>query len=113
LSAALGWFLSVNLGAWVGVLAGAAVLTGFLWYAHSGQYLVEPERPIFPLRRDERGRRVRDRAVVASVAIAGIAFLVLWILARILSIRDQITSLALVIGVVAYFAVSHWLFVHE
>lgn len=111
LSALFGWFFSLNAGPWLGVLAGLLVYAGFLWYAHSGRYLVETNNPLFPLRRDARARAIRDKATVTAVGVAGLAFLGLSIAAWILGFGHQIGSLALVLGAVTYFVVSNWLFV--
>ncbi len=111
LSALFGWFFSLNAGPWLGVLAGLLVYAGFLWYAHSGRYLVETNNPLFPLRRDARARAIRDKATVTAVGVAGLAFLGLSIAAWILGLGHQIGSLALVLGAVTYFVVSNWLFV--
>ena len=111
LSALFGWFFSLNAGPWLGVLTGLLVYAGFLWYAHSGRYLVETNNPLFPLRRDARARAIRDKATVTAVGVAGLAFLGLSIAAWILGFGHQIGSLALVLGAVTYFVVSNWLFV--
>ena len=111
LSALFGWFFSLNAGPWLGVLAGILVYAGFLWYAHSGRYLVDTSNPLFPLRRDARAKAIRDRATVTAVAVAAFAFLGLSIVAWFLDLDYQIGTLALVLGAVAYFVASNWLFV--
>jgi len=106
LSAVFGWFFSINLGLWIGILIGVAIYAYFLWQAHSGRYLVDPSSPLFPFRRDNRSRVIRDKAVVVSVAIAGVIFFVASIAASFLPIGNQVGLIALVIGVVIYFVAS-------
>ncbi len=59
----------------------ARAVSGFLWYAHSGRYLIDPSKPLFPLRRDDRGNAIRDRALAVSVSVGGLSYLVLWVAA--------------------------------
>jgi hypothetical protein len=110
LSAVLGLIFGLSISAWVGVLTGLVAYAGFLWYAHNGRYLVDTRNPLFPLRRDDRGRAIRDRAVVIAVAVAGVTFALLSIVAWIQPRFDQAGSLAIVLGIVSYFVVSTWLF---
>ncbi len=110
LSAVLGLIVGLSTSAWVGVLTGLVACAGFLWYAHSGRYLVDTRSPLFPLRRDDRGRSIRDRAVVIAVAVTGVTFALLSIAARVQPGFDQVGSVAVALGIVSYFVVSTWLF---
>lgn len=113
LSALLGLLISSGNGTWMGVILGLAVYVGFIWYAHSGRYLVDTTNPLFPLRRDARGMAIRDRAVVISVGIGGVAYLGLSIASHLLSISAPIGSWAFALGVVAYFVITNWLFIKQ
>jgi hypothetical protein len=113
LSALLGWFMAYNLTPWVGVLTGTLTFAGFLWYAHSGRYLIDPSHPLTPLRRDTRGSAIRDRAVVIAVGVAGLVYFALFLLGLVVSLPAGIGAWALIAGVVAYFAVTNWLFVKD
>lgn len=113
LSAVFGYLVSSGAGPVLGALLGGLVFCGFLWYAHSGRYLIDTRSPLFPLRRDARGNAIRDRAVVVAVGVAGVMYAALAILARLLAIPSSIAGLALVAGVVSYFAVSNWLFIQR
>ena len=111
LSALVGLLVSSGGEIWLGVLIGLVAYVGFIWYAHSGWYLIDPTNPLFPLRRDARGEAIRDRAVVLSVAVGGFAYLGLSITLRALSIEANVGSWAFMAGVAAYFAISYWLFI--
>lgn len=113
LSALLGLLISSGNEIWMGVLLGLAVYIGFIWYAHSGRYLIDTANPLFPLRRDDRGMAICDRAVVISVAIGGLAYFGLSIASQLLPIKAHFGSWAFALGVLAYFAISNWLFIKQ
>ena len=110
LSALLGYVISSAAGALAGAILGLVTFLGFLWYAHSGRYLVDTSSPLFPLRRDDRGSAIRDRSVVVAVTIAGLTYAVLSVLSALLQLQAPIGWLAIAVGVVSYFAASNWLF---
>ena len=111
LSAVFGYLVSTGVGLVTGVVLGGLTFLGFLWYAHSGRYLIDYNTPLFPLRRDDRGNAIRNRAVVVAVTVGGLSYLALSILANIVSINLSPGGLAVALGVVCYFLVSNWLFV--
>ncbi len=108
----VGWLISTGHGLWVGILMGGILYAGFIWYAHSGWYLIDTTHPLSPLRRDARGNAIRDRAVVISVVVAGLLFVNLRILERVFSfeIPIGIGSIALITGTAMYFVVTIFLF---
>jgi hypothetical protein len=111
LSALLGLALALGGSAWwLGALTGALAFAGFLWYAHSGFYLVDTSRPLAPLRRDERGKAIRDRAAVVALAVGGVTFGALALLGQAVGLLPNATNWALLVGVIAYFVVSNWLY---
>ena len=110
LAALLGWLASTVQGLLVGILMGGFLYAGFIWYAHSGRYLIDTTTPLFPLRRDYRGNVIRDRAVVTSVGVAGLLFFILTILETVFSFEIQIGSIALAAGIATYFVVTNFLF---
>jgi hypothetical protein len=110
LAALLGWILSLGMGLWVGVGAGVLVYAGFLWYAHSGRYLVDPSHPLTPLRRDARGAAIRDRALVLAVGIGGVFYALALLLSRLVSIPGNPGSWAFLVGVGVYFGATNWYF---
>ena len=105
--------LIVTLGGlpwWVGLLTGLLTFGGFLWYAHSGFHLVDTSTPLTPLRRDERGRAIRDRAVVAAVVVGGLVYGVLSLTELALPLLPAAGAWALLAGVITYFVASNWLY---
>jgi len=112
-SALLGLLISSGKEIWLGVLVGLVVYVGFLWYAHSGRYLIDTTTPLFPLRRDARGEVIRDRAIGLSVAVGGLAYLALSLASDVFPIETHVGSWALTAGVVAYFVISNWLFIKQ
>lgn len=112
-AALLGWFASSEKGLLIGILMGGFLYAGFLWYAHSGRYLIDITTPLFPLRRDYRGNVIRDRALVTSVGVAGLLFFLFAILETIFSLGFQIGRIALITGIATYFIVTNLLFVRN
>jgi hypothetical protein len=98
---------------WLALLVGVLMFAGFLWYAHSGFYLVDPSQPLTPLRRDARGKAIRDRAVVISVVLGAAVYLAVSLAALVLPLTLPPLSLAVPAAVIAYFAVSTWLFLRD
>ena len=107
-----GYLVATGGSVWVGLLLGVAMFAGFIWYAHSGWYLLELSTPLYPLRRDKRGEAIRDRALVVAVTAVLLFYVVF---ARIvglfsLAVPVSIGSLAFVLGGGIYFAASFWLY---
>jgi hypothetical protein len=98
---------------WLGALTGVVMLAGFVWYAHSGRYLIDPSTPLAPLRRDERGKAIRDRALVAGVAVGGLVVAGLGVAGLVWPLSISLGSVGMLAGVITYFVVSNWLFVRE
>jgi hypothetical protein len=98
---------------WMALLIGILVFAGFLWYAHSGFYLVDTSQPLTPLRRDARGKTIRDRAVVISVVVGAAVYLALSLAGLVLPFTLPPLSLAVPAAVIAYFVVSTWLFLRD
>ncbi len=113
LSALFGYLISTGAGLAVGAILGCLTFLAFVWYAHSGRYLVDTSTPLFPLRRDARANAIRDRSLVVAVALAGLTYALLAILSRAFALQPSIGWLAIVVGVVCYFALSNWLFIRR
>jgi hypothetical protein len=110
LAALLGWFMSLQLGLWLGVGMGVLTFAGFLWYAHSGFYLVDTSHPLFPLRRDTRGSVVRDKAVLAAVAAGMFIFLLIFLIDVLFDAGVPNGPIPLAAGIITYFVTTQWLF---
>jgi hypothetical protein len=98
---------------WLALLIGILVFAGFLWYAHSGFYLVDPSQPLTPLRRDARASAIRDRAVVISVVVGAAVYLALSLAGLALPLTLPSMKLAVAAAVAGYFVISTWLFVSD
>jgi hypothetical protein len=94
-----------------GLIAGVLLFAGFLWYAHGGWYQLDLTTPFFPLRRDERGQAIRNQALVVAVAMGGIVFAVVSVLASALSLTVSAGTIALIGAIGCYAAVTCWRFV--
>lgn len=95
---------------WFGLLIGLLVYAGFIWYAHSGHYLIDTSKPLTPLRRDERGKDIRNQALVLAVVVGGVTIALLSLAGRLLSLPSQLGPIALLVAFVTYFAASEWMF---
>jgi hypothetical protein len=55
-----------------------AILFGlFLLYLHSGWFDVDPAQPLFPIRRDDRGREIQRKALITAIGTGAVLFLIL------------------------------------
>lgn len=113
LSGLLGYAIAAGVGVWWGIAMGLVVFAGFVGYAHSGWFLVDTRNALFPLRRDERGAVIRDRALVLAVGTGGLAYFFLSLLSTSTPLQPQAGSIALALGVVVYFSVSFWSFIRR
>jgi hypothetical protein len=112
LSALIGLLLALGgMSWWASALTGLLTFTGFLWYARSGRYLIDPSNPLIPLRRDDRGKAIRDRAVVVAVVVGGISYGILTLLGMVWALPPNVGAWALLTGIAAYFITSNWLYV--
>ncbi|MBN1311737.1 MAG: hypothetical protein JXB30_09975 [Anaerolineae bacterium] len=95
---------------WAGLIMGVLTFAGFLWYAHSGYYLIDPSTPLTPLQRDARGKDVRNRAVVIAVVVGGVSYALLAWIGMVLHLPHNPGTWALLLGVIAYLIATNWLF---
>jgi hypothetical protein len=95
--------------------AGFALLlwAGFIYYAHSGHYVVEPSTPLTPLRRDARGQYVRDRSLLFAVVVGGVSFALLSLTGLVLTLPIMVGPVAMGCAILTYFGASTWLFVYN
>ena len=85
---------------WKAALAAVAMFAGFVIYASSGWFVVDPRRPLLPLRRDERGRQIQHRALQLAVTAGCVGFVVLEAAAPLAWTAGRI---ALSLAIVTYF----------
>jgi hypothetical protein len=83
----------------------AAVFFGlFLLYLHSGWFRIDPSQPLFPIRRDDRGREVQRKALVAAL-VGGVAFFLLLVAIRLgVPPSSAAAPVAVSVSVIIYFA---------
>lgn len=89
----------------------AAILFGlFVLYLHSGWFQVDASHPLTPLRRDERGRQIQRKALIAAVTVGLLIYLSATLAIGFLGIPAVAGPLALSLGVFAYFITQFVLF---
>lgn len=89
----------------------AVILFGlFVLYLHSGWFHVDASHPLTPLHRDERGRQIQRKALIAAVAAGLLVYFVSSFAASFTAIPTITGSLALSLGVFTYFIVQFVLF---
>jgi len=83
----------------------AAVFFGlFLLYLHSGWFRIDPSQPLFPIRRDDRGREVQRKALIAAL-VSGVAFFLLLVAIRLgVPPSSAAAPVAVSVSVIIYFA---------
>ena len=83
----------------------AAVFFGlFLLYLHSGWFRIDPSQPLFPIRRDDRGREVQRKALIAAL-VSGVAFFLLLGAIRLgVPPSSAAAPVAVSVSVIIYFA---------
>jgi len=108
LATVLGWGVSAALNQWIGALLGVLVFAGFIWYAHSGRFLIDSSNPLFPFKRDDRGNAIRDKGVVIAVGVSGLIFALVTVLSLFVSVKVDTASITFGVGAATYFIVSNW-----
>lgn len=88
---------------WKAALLAIVLFGGFLLYAHSGWFLVDPSHHLTPLRRDERARGIQRKALIAAVSEGILVYVVLTQATDLLNLSVAIGSLSLSLGVITYF----------
>ncbi len=108
------WLVVATVGGlppWASVLSSGAMIGYFVWLPLSGRYVVRQDRPLAPMRRDERTRAVSSKAVqwafMVQVLLLGGGMV--W---ATLSHQDQlgaILGLILGAGMLTYLVAQGWL----
>ena len=95
---------------WKAAALAACFFGFFLVYLHSGWFEVDPSRPWFPLRRDERGREIQRKALIAALVSGVIIFVLLTAIPISASLTLAAGPLAVALGACVYFATQFALF---
>ena len=100
-----GLFSILVFGFTVQALVLAGILFGlFFIYLHSGWFSIDPTNPFFPIRRDERGRGVQRKALIAALIAGTGVFLVRSALSLPAGMPAAAAPLAISLSVIVYFA---------
>ncbi len=98
---------------WISLLTGLFTFGLFLWYAHSGYFLIDESTPLTPLRRDARGKVIRDRALLYAVVTGALIYGMIVLVEQTMGIAPEVKNLALLVGITAYFVISQALFARD
>jgi hypothetical protein len=113
ISAALGGSLAITGSPWwTAVLVGAATFGLFLWAPVSGRYVVDPERGVTALSRDERAQAIVGKASRNAFAVTMLLIAALGLYFGILkpgSVPVHALGLVLFLGALTYFVSDLWL----
>lgn len=113
ISAALGGLFAMTGSPWwTAALVGAAVFVLFLWAPVSGRYVVDPERGVTALGRDERAQSIIGKASrnAFGVVMSLLAALTLYFgVINPGSVPVHALNLVLFLGALTYFASDLWL----
>jgi len=92
---------------WAAAAAAAVIFGLFLLYLHSGWFEIDLSNPYFPLRRDQRGRDVQRKSLIAAVSVSLLIWLGIKYLAAPLGLSLS-QGLTLPFAVLAYFS-TQWI----
>jgi hypothetical protein len=96
---------------WLSVPTAAAMVAYFVWLPRSGRYVVREDRPLTPMRRDERGQAVSGRAAtwafVVETLLAGAGMV--WGVVSHQQVLTGFLGLVLAAGMLTYLVAQGWL----
>jgi len=102
-------YFSMN-NIWFSLLICLLMFSGFIWYAHNGRYIIDTSKPLTPLRRDDRGKSIRDRSLVMAVLLSSFSYLIFTLINFIYPIYFNFGYFSILIGIIAYFVVSNLIY---
>lgn len=88
---------------WQAAVMAVVIFGFFLLYLHSGWFSIDLEHPLFPLRRDTRGREAQRKALIAAIIVSLLFYLVAPLLSGYVSLSLVPGSVVLAVGVLTYF----------
>jgi hypothetical protein len=94
---------------WKALLLAMMFFGGFLLYLHSGWFSVDLSHPFTPLRRDPRGLEIQRKALIASVVLGMLIYLLSSPLSGLIGFALT-GNIAISMSVVTYFATQFILF---
>jgi len=108
------WVVVATVGGlppWASVLSAGAMIGYFVWLPLSGRYIVHEDRPLAPMRRDERSQAVTNKAVKWAFMVqilllgAGMVWATLWHQEQL----GAILGFILATGMLTYLAAQGWM----
>lgn len=105
-----GLFIAVGLPWWTAVPITLVMIAFFLWAPKSGRYMVQPKNGVAPLREDEYGRTIRNRAARDAFVVMTLGIIGAILYGLIAQTDVSITRLGLIIilGWLTYFVSDFW-----
>lgn len=94
---------------WQAALFAILVFGLFILYLHSGWFRVDLTNPLFPLRRDDRGKAIQRKAFIVAIVVGLLAYLTLSQFSGATELAGASGPLALVAGMMVYF-ISQFMF---
>jgi hypothetical protein len=95
---------------WKAVLLAILFFGGFLLYLHSGWFSIDLKNPLAPLRRDLHGQLIQRKALIISVVLSVLLYLISFELSSYLGLVLISGHVAFSIGTIVYFATQFILF---
>jgi len=95
---------------WKAVLVAILLFGLFLLYLHSGWFQIDPNHPLIPLRRDERGRQIQRNALIAAITVGLLIYLIVSQASRLFGWSLVAGPLALSLAMITYFIAQFILF---
>ena len=94
---------------WIALVFATVLFGLFLFYLHSGWFSIDMKYPLVPLRRDSRGQEIQRKALIASVIVGLLLYLLSSQLSGLMGVSLS-GNVALSLGIVTYFATQFLLF---
>ena len=82
----------------------------FLLYLHSGWFSIDLRNPLTPLRRDTHGQLIQRRALIISIVVSLLLYLISLQLSSLFGLSLISGNIALSIGIITYFIAQFILF---
>jgi hypothetical protein len=95
---------------WRAILVASVLFSLFYLYLHSGWFQVDPQSPLMPLRRDERGRQVQRKALISAIVTGVLAYLLLALTIFPPALAQAAGGIALSLAILVYFIMQFALF---
>jgi len=95
---------------WKAIIVAAIAFGFFLLYLHSGWFTIDAQNPLFPLRRDSRGKLIQRKALIIAIMAGLFTYFLLTFIPGPVSPTAFSGNIALVFAIIAYFSSQFLLF---